>query len=292
MKSSTRNVYAQRIDRVVARLQTAIAEGGALPDLGELAGVAHLSPFHFHRIWRALTGETIGATVGRLRLLRALRLLGDADALVGDAAAAAGYESPQALARAFREVLGASPSELRGDALRIERAAAMLEKPPVDASAPVALLIEVVSVEPFEVVVLRNRGAFADLDGAYGRLFEWAAEAGLVERIAGLHGHPMADHRDAGDALEFDCAIRVTADVAPPAPLRTETWGGGDYARLRHVGDYALLEDVTDALLLQVLDGGGILRDAPIHYDFLDDPETTPEALLRADVFVPVQRVQ
>ena len=292
MRPSTRNAYAQRIDRVVARLQAAIAAGGELPGLGELAGVAHLSPFHFHRIWRALTGETVGATVARLRLLRAVRLLGDAETAVGDVAAAVGYETPQAFARAFHEAVGMSPSELRGDALRIERAAAMLEKPPIAASTPVALQVEVVSVEPFEVVVLRNRGAFADLDGAYGRLFEWATEAGLVERIAGLHGQPLADHRDPGDALEFDCAIRVAVDAPPPAPLRTAMWGGGDYVRLRHVGDYALLEDVTDALLLRVLEDGGVLRDAPIHYDFLDDPETTPEALLRADVLVPVQRAQ
>jgi len=60
-------------------------------------------------------------------------------------------------------------------------------------------------------------------------------------------------------------------------------------ARLRHVGSYALLEDATDQLLRDWLPGSGhALRDAPLHYHFLDDPEDVPEAILRADIYVPL----
>jgi AraC family transcriptional regulator len=46
---------------------------------------------------------------------------------------------------------------------------------------------------------------------------------------------------------------------------------------------------LVDAVLgAWLADSGHALRDAPIHFDFLDDPEVVPEALLRADVFVPV----
>jgi AraC family transcriptional regulator len=291
MKTSTRNAYAQRIDRVVERLQQAVARGGELPDLAELAAVAHLSPFHFHRVWRALTGETVGGTVLRLRLLRALHLLTDPQAIVTEVASATGYETAQAFARAFRDATGGSPSELRGQSEQIEEAISRLEKPPHDEVATqVALPVEVVSVEPFEVVALRNRGAFADLDRAYGRLFGWAAEAGLVERIIGLHGVPLADHRDVPPAdLEFDCSIRLSAIADPPSPLRLARIGGGDYARLRHVGSFDTLEDVVDRVLIEWLPiSGYALRDAPIHYDYHDDPEVVPEALLRSDIFVPV----
>ena len=118
MKSDTRNAYVRRIDAVLARLQAAIAAGDELPDLAELAAVAHLSPFHFHRVWRALTGETVGGTVARLRLSRALQLLGDAGVGVADVALSVGYETPQALSRAFRDRLDASPAELREDPAR------------------------------------------------------------------------------------------------------------------------------------------------------------------------------
>lgn len=52
--------HPPKLDRALARLQQAIGAGQALPDLQELAAAAHLSPFHFHRVWRALTGETVG----------------------------------------------------------------------------------------------------------------------------------------------------------------------------------------------------------------------------------------
>ena len=292
MKPDTRNAYARRVDAVLARLQQAIAAGDDLPGLDELAAVAHLSPFHFHRVWRALTGEPLGGTVARLRLARALQLLGDAEAGIAGVALAVGYDTPQALARAMRERLDASPTELRDDPARRAALLARLGRPTRTATDPLPLQVEVVSLEPFEVVALRNRGAFADLDQAYGALFEWAAGAGLVESIIGLHGIPWGDHRDvAPEALEFDCVIRLDGELAaaPDAPLRRETLAGGLFARLRHVGPYEGLEDAVDGVLADWLpDSGHALRDAPIRYGFLDDPETVPAPLLRADILVPL----
>lgn len=45
------------------------------PDLEEVAERAGFSPYHFHRIFRSLMGETLHAFVQRLRLERALALL-------------------------------------------------------------------------------------------------------------------------------------------------------------------------------------------------------------------------
>ena len=292
MKPDTRNAYARRVDAVLARLQQAIAAGDDLPGLDELAGVAHLSPFHFHRVWRALTGEPLGGTVARLRLARALQLLGDAEAGIAGVALAVGYDTPQALARAMRERLDASPSELRDDPARRAALLARLGRPTRTATDPLPLQVEVVSLEPFEVVALRNRGAFADLDQAYGALFEWAAGAGVVESIIGLHGIPWGDHRDiAPEALAFDCAIRLDGErvATPEPPLRRETLAGGLFARLRHAGPYEGLEEAVDGVLADWLpESGHVLRDAPIRYDFLDDPETVPAPLLRADILVPL----
>jgi AraC family transcriptional regulator len=290
MKPDTRNAYARRIDAVLARLQSAIVAGDELPGLAELAAVAHLSPFHFHRVWRALTGETVGGTVARLRLSRALQLLGDADAAVADVALSVGYDTPQALSRAFRDRLDASPAELRTDPDRRAALLAGLESPARDAGDSVPLQVEVVSVAPFEVVALRNRGAFADLDQAYGALFEWAAGAGVVDAIIGLHGIPRGDHRDVPpEDLEFDCAILLSVPADPEAPLRRLSVKGGTHARVRHVGSYDQLEDMVDQLLADWLPASGrALRDAPIRFEFLDDPEAVPEALLRADILVPL----
>ncbi|WP_249260294.1 GyrI-like domain-containing protein [Xanthomonas axonopodis] len=60
---------------------------------------------------------------------------------------------------------------------------------------------------------------------------------------------------------------------------------------MRHLGNYAGLEDALDQLLACWLpDSGYTLREAPLHYRYLDDPESVAEAELRADIRVPVQR--
>jgi len=125
------------------------------------------------------------------------------------------------------------------------------------------------------------------------QLFDWSTQARVVDRIVGLHGVPVGDHRDVpAETLEFDCAVRLTATAEPPLPppLRTLWLGGGEYACIRHVGSFLDLETATDRLLAEWLPTSGYaLRDAPIYYDYHDDPDVVPEALLRTDILVPVQ---
>ena len=60
--------YAIRLERVVAWLADHLDDALDVP---RLADVASMSPFHFHRIYHAMQGETTGDTVRRLRLHRA-----------------------------------------------------------------------------------------------------------------------------------------------------------------------------------------------------------------------------
>ncbi|MEN1995735.1 MULTISPECIES: AraC family transcriptional regulator [Stenotrophomonas] len=280
------------IDRVIAHLQACLRAGDPLPDLEALAAIAHQSPFHFHRLYRALTGETPGRTVARLRLLQALQLLGKADSRVTEVALNVGYESPQALARACRQALDATPSSLRENAGLRSHWQQRLALPAGDhAGGTVPLQVTVTTLEPFDVVALRTQGAFDDLDQAFGEIFTWAAEQGWVEQLQQLIGIARTDHRDApAQECVFDCAMGFgRTPQALPTPLRALTLGGGTYAVLRHVGSYAGLEAATDALLRDWLpDSGHTLRDAELYYHYLDDPEQVPDAILRADICVPV----
>ncbi|WP_434027447.1 AraC family transcriptional regulator [[Pseudomonas] boreopolis] len=292
MRSRTGHAYRRAIERAVAHLQRLVQANAPLPDLDALAAVAHLSPFHFHRIYRALTGETVGNTVARLRMLRALRLLAEGDAPVARIALDVGYGTPQALARALRAAVGASPSELRSTPGLLQAKQRVLADPPApDRPDATPLQVRVDVLAPFEVVTLRKRGAFDDLDRGFARLFGWAVREGIADRLQCLAGIPHGDHRDVpARALEFDCAMGFDAPVAPPSPFATRTLGGGRYALLRHVGPYDRLEDALDRLLAEWLPGSGhALRDAPVHYLFLDDPEEVPAAILRADVCVPLR---
>jgi AraC family transcriptional regulator len=83
-------------------------------DLATLAGVAHFSPFHFHRLFQALMGEPLGDYIRRRRLeLAAVRLRAQLRIPVIQIALGVGFGSAEAFTRAFRSRFGCSPTEWR-----------------------------------------------------------------------------------------------------------------------------------------------------------------------------------
>ena len=82
--------------------------GGSL-SLDAIAGAACLSPFHFHRSFRAFFGETPHQFVIRLRLEHAADRLRRTNSSVTDVALAVGFESPAHFSRAFKIALRLFP---------------------------------------------------------------------------------------------------------------------------------------------------------------------------------------
>lgn len=94
----------------IRRVTEAIgAEPAASLSLATLAALVGLSPFHFARAFRASLGVPPHRYQKRLRIERAAALLEQGRLSVTEAALAVGYESSQALSRAFRQETGASP---------------------------------------------------------------------------------------------------------------------------------------------------------------------------------------
>ena len=111
MRQSSRVDYETRLSSVVSYVEEHIAEELSLEALARRAA---LSPYHFHRVFRALTGEPLGAFVQRRRLEKAARdLHQDRGARVIDVALRYGYESPAAFTRAFRKAFAVSPATWR-----------------------------------------------------------------------------------------------------------------------------------------------------------------------------------
>jgi AraC family transcriptional regulator len=100
------NVYFQRINLVIDHIRQHLTDDLSLETLAQ---VAAFSPFHFHRIFKTLTGETLNDVVMRLRLERAAALLkGSPGMKITDAALACGFASSSTFARAFRQQFGLS----------------------------------------------------------------------------------------------------------------------------------------------------------------------------------------
>lgn len=82
--------------------------------LDEIAGIASFSKYHFHRIFKAVTGETVSAHIRRLRLEKAAnRILADSGTSITTVALDCGFGSSQNFATAFKKQFGYSPRMFR-----------------------------------------------------------------------------------------------------------------------------------------------------------------------------------
>jgi len=108
----TRDVEAE--NRRLLRARDAMDRAYAEPlDVPALAHVAHVSPAHFARTFKAAFGETPHRYLQRRRVERAMFLLRQTDRRVSDVCLDVGFASLGTFSRTFREIVGRSPSEYR-----------------------------------------------------------------------------------------------------------------------------------------------------------------------------------
>ena len=82
-------------------------------DIPALARVAHVSPAHFSRQFRATFGETPHRYLQRRRVERAMFLLRETDRSVTEICFDVGFTSLGTFSRTFREIVGQTPSDYR-----------------------------------------------------------------------------------------------------------------------------------------------------------------------------------
>lgn len=107
-RPTTPAAYLQRVNRAIDYVVSRLAEPLRLEDV---ASAALLSPFHFHRVFRALVGETLGDYVKRLRLDRALFMMAHTPrSSLTTIALDCGFSSSSDFSRCFKQRFGVPPS--------------------------------------------------------------------------------------------------------------------------------------------------------------------------------------
>lgn len=105
---------AEDRNRRLLRARDTIDRSYAAPlDVAALARVAHVSPAHFARQFRAVFGETPHRYLQRRRIERAMELLRDTDRPVTEVCLDVGFASLGTFGRTFRAVVGEAPTSYR-----------------------------------------------------------------------------------------------------------------------------------------------------------------------------------
>lgn len=280
-RSGTLIAYGRRIERVVAHLAAHLDEP---LDLDRLAGVACFSPYHFHRIYRAVTGETAADTLRRQRLMRAAAELVREGAAMPAIARRAGYGSVAAFTRAFGQAYGIAPAAYRRQG--------RLVPPRTASNEPEASMDDVIirDLSPLRVAALAHRGPYITIGTSFDRLAAWAGPRGLMGPDARYFGVYYDDPDSVpADRLRSDACITVGPEVEGDGEVRIIEIAGGPHAVLRHQGPYAELEAAYNSLYRGWLPASGREpADRPCFEEYLNDCKTLPPAEWLTDICLPL----
>ncbi len=256
--------------------------------LETLASEAGLSPFHFHRIFRAAFGENLNAYIIRHRLQRAARMLRDSSHSITDIALDCGYESPSAFGAAFARAYGSTPSLFRAAPVA-RQPAAYVAQPFVDTlSEP-----RITSKDACDALGVRYVGPYDCVSTAMERMLDIARRRTFLPaaEIFGLsYDSPdIEDH----DRLRFDACVSIVpgADVAGARAdgLSPIVIPGGTFAVFRHRGSYDRISHIYDLIVTAyILTERFRLRDAPFINTYLRDPASCAVADLECDLAIPI----
>ncbi len=274
-RETTAADYERRVLRVQQLVEGRLDDP---PSPAELAAAADFSLHHFHRVFRAQTGESVMQYVRRLRLERAARVIRASDARLLDVALEAGYDSHEAFTRAFAERFGTTPSAFR--ARPSDRLAAWEERRP---SGP-TVDVRVAAYPALRVAFVRHRGGYATVGETWRELRAWIAQRGLTGALYGIC--PDDPDVTAEEHLRFDACVVVDPDFSERERPVTEI-PAGTYAVGLHVGPYHRLHETYLDLIGRWFPASGyeLAPDAVVEH-YVDDPGCTPESVLRTEVRV------
>jgi AraC family transcriptional regulator len=276
-RTDTLLAHGARIARAMALLAR---DPARTPRLEELAEAAAFSPYHFHRVYRLLAGETPAETLARLRMSRAAADLIKTPLPMERVARRAGFGSVAAFTRAFRAAYGLPPGAYRqagGIALTHEE----------DTMLPVTISAS----PPLRLAAIAHRGAFDTIGATFDRLMAWAGARGLVgedTRFLGIYRDDPTSVPEA--ALRSDAALTVGPGVEGGGEVRILEVPALRVAVLRHKGPYAELEGTYARLYGEWLPASGEEpADHPVMEDYLNDCRSLPPAEWLTDILLPLK---
>jgi AraC family transcriptional regulator len=274
--------YQERMARVLAHIHDHLA--GDLR-LQALAGVAHLSPYHWHRVYHALYGETIADTVRRLRLHRASGYLANTDVPVNEVARKCGYPSAQSFTRAFGAGYGMSPAAYRRSGTHTAF------RPGTAEPSGAGYTVEERFVPAVRLAGVDHLGSYMLVGKAFEIAFARMAAQGLVTPQARWMAVYLDDPFAVPEAqLASRAGLGLPEGAEPQPPLVNFTLGGCECAVLRHRGPYATMRAAYRWLYGDwLVRSGREPADAPVFEEYLNNPRDTAPADLLTDIFLPLK---
>lgn len=278
-KENTKQDYAKRMNRVLEFIQENLDQ---TLELDDLAKIACFSPYHFHRIFSGMIGESLKSYIRRLRLERAAVVLKHSGVSVIDVAFDAGFTAHESFTRAFASMFGASPLFFR------KNYQTDIKQKQIVYWKEISMKAELVEFKKTEVAFVRHIGPYKDCESAWNKLYGWAGRNGLINADSRFLSLGFDDPQvTPSDKIRLDVCLEIAPVVEVEAPVAKKTISGGRYAMTVHKGSYMNLAETYAQLCGQWIPQNGYeIAAKPSIQVYLNNIRTTPEEELLTEVYI------
>ena len=304
MNRASRLEYVRRVNRVIDHVRDHLGEDLSLAALARLAA---FSPFHFHRVFRAVTGETVFGFIQRLRIERAAHILrNDAERSVLEVALDHGFGSAATFARAFRARFGTTATAWRTAAARQERKPGKAIRKERKASAgrgadtrrrnakEAAMNVQVRQTQPYHVAYMRYVGPYGPhgIPELWMKLRTWIDAHGLASPDTVTLGVAHDDPSITAPAqCQYDACVIVPTDFAADRAVNVMDVAGGRCAVAQFEGTAHEIQGAWDRVFAAWLPGSGYQPDdRPCYELYRGNPMTASgQGAFRCELYLPVR---
>ncbi|KAA3609998.1 MAG: helix-turn-helix domain-containing protein [Calditrichaeota bacterium] len=314
--------YISRINKAIDYIEQNLNNELSLNTVAEKA---NFSPFHFHRLFGSIIGETLNQFINRLRLEKAAsQLLNNPKKMITEIAFDCGFSGSATFARAFKNMFGISATNWRDNGYKKNSKICKTENKisqsrnkiwkestisamyidPVNNNLnwrinmldKANIQIEVKDVPERHIAYVRHIGPYKGdynlFENMFNKLSKWAAPRDLLqfpktEMMCIYYDDPGIT---AEDKLRVDACITISPETPVDGSIGKATVPGGKFAVAHFEIDSDEYESAWKVIYGDWLPQSGFQPDdRPCYELYLNNPKEHPENKHIVDIYVPVK---
>ncbi|MEM9685772.1 MAG: GyrI-like domain-containing protein [Bacteroidota bacterium] len=289
MRTATRGLYTENIHSAIEFVENSYHRD---IQLTEIAEQACLSKYHFHRIFKSLTGETVKAFLTRIRLEKAAVKLKYGKEAIASVAFSCGYQNHETFTRAFKEYFGVPPQKYR--IATHDVAAQKRQDYKINRTTLSDLNVEgpmVKTIPDLHLAYIRKIGSYDTMGNILQQLLFWAAEHSVLQFQPTTLGiiHDYID-LTAEEHLRFDSCVLVKGAIKPEGEIRYKKISGGKFAVFRYQGAFEEFYPVYDYIYTVCLfENQFELDDKPLLEWYIQSPVAYKPSDYLTDFYIAIK---
>ncbi len=273
--------------------------------LEEISEVAAFSKFHFHRIFKAVVGETVAEFTRRLRIeMAANHLLSSQFEDITTIAMECGFSSSQNFAKAFRQHFNTTPSQYRkskiGNKSRNDKNALSLKAcydpdtvllSNLNSEKRIAMNAEVKEMPEYHVAYVRKIGPYGQetWEHAFAELRKWAEPRGYLASSAVLTVYWDNPDVTSPEKCRVDACVSVPQGTFPEGQIAIQTIKGGAYGVCHFEITSDKFQQAWDDVFIWLVNSGYECEDKPCYELYHNNAADHAEGVWKVDICIPLK---